>query len=87
MITKAQAFITSDGKSCTTLELAQKAELFSLLDLDDDVEASVQLVDAIYDNRERIIEILKSTGRAQRKARKVGATRKKKAEAKEVADV
>lgn len=69
MITKSQAYQTSDGQTHATLELAQRAELFALLapatSLTD--AQNETLVSAVFANAPAIVAILNSTGRKPRK--------------------
>lgn len=84
MITKGPSvpsFFTSDGNEYRTLELAQRAELFQLLNpkLAFTEEQTATVCTTVYDNRTAICEILRASGRRPRKSKGNGATRKRKA--------
>jgi hypothetical protein len=74
MITKAPAFITTDGATHATLEDAQKAELAIILRGEEVIS-----IENIFLNRDAVIAVLKMTPKSRPKAQKAnGATRKRK---------
>lgn len=78
MITKINAYKSSDGTAHSTLEEAQKHALKLLLK-----ETKVQivdnvLVDSIMDNRDKIVDILTTKPNSLTKARKINGGTKKR---------
>lgn len=83
MITKTPAFQTSDGNTFATLEIAQRAELLRLLTTEDTEHNGVgeemanRVLHVLFMRLDDVKEILRATGRRQRKAKGNGATRKR----------
>lgn len=78
-ITKTQAFQISDGSTYSSLELAQRAELYQLLEGDPPTpESTAKICAIVYANGAAICEILRATGRKARAAKGNGATRRKR---------
>ena len=83
MITKVNAYQSSDGTAHSSLEEAQKHEIRKLLaeklGWEEDREHVKQVTDAIMENSEAIVDILTTTPSSKPKARKVnGGTKKRK---------
>lgn len=82
MITKVNAYQSSDGTAHSSLEEAQKSEIKSLFKNEEgyeDSDALNDIVDAIILNAEAIVDILTTTPTSKPKARKVnGGTKKRK---------
>lgn len=70
MITKTPAFQTSDSQTFTSLDEAQRHEIAIALNLDPEVPAEKQWLDAIMTAREKIIDILTTKPNSRPKARK-----------------
>lgn len=68
MITKINAYKTSDGAAHPTLEDAQKAELYSLLVTCNDI---TDLAAHLLASKDRLLDILTTTPDSRPKARKV----------------
>lgn len=84
MIQKATFFTTTDGKPHATIELAQRHELMSFLDMKDIKPAgnSQSLADALLENKEHIVDLLTMKAGSKPKARKInGATKTRKPKA------
>lgn len=89
-ITKTPAFMTSDGNTYQTLEIAQRAELLKLPTSPDNRDGSVSdelanpVLHVLFANLDAVKEILRATGRRARgKAKGNGAARKRKTAVKE----
>lgn len=84
MITKTQAFQTTDGNTYATLEIAQRAEILKLLTTVPEAVSDAQLqfinrmLDTLFSHLDDVKEILRCTGRKARKSKGNGATRKRK---------
>lgn len=81
MITKVNAYQSSDGTAHSSLEEAQKFEIFNILKSGGKWADEVldEVADAIMDNAEAIVDILTTTPSSKPKARKInGGTKKRK---------
>lgn len=84
MITKVNAYQSSDGTAHSSLEEAQKAEIINVFKTHEkwDSEHVEEVADSIMDHAEAIIDILTTKPNSLTKARKVngGTKRRKKGE-------
>lgn len=80
MIRKAPAFITSDNTPFFTAEEAQKHELKSLFNNNDESKLNphlaLTLANVIFDHKDRIIDILTTTAKSKPAARKINGGKK-----------
>jgi len=75
MITRSTAFVTSDNQTFVNLDGAIGHELVLLLNLGDD---SINIVAAILNNREKLIDLLSTTPTSKPRARAINGGRKKR---------
>lgn len=82
MITKTNAFQTSDEKQFPTLEEAQIHEIACLLpEEQDSLNWQRDVADKLLKQKDKLLDILTTGPRSKPKARKInGATRKRKVE-------
>lgn len=77
MIERKPAFVTSDGETFAELIDAQRHEIARLLNIEPLSNiAPVDVLDAIVEHRDKLVDILTTTATSKTRARKVNGGRK-----------
>jgi hypothetical protein len=80
MITRTQAYSTSDGRTHATLEDAQREEITALADPKKAYNYR-EMALWIFENREKLVDILTTTPTSKTKARRINGGKKNRAAA------
>lgn len=76
MITFTKAFLTSDERTFSTVEEAQRHEIALLLRFDESDLENAPILNSIMDSAEKIVDILTTTVSSKPKARKCNGGKK-----------